>query len=170
MQKSTPLEPMMQLNNTHKTLQAIAIYEAIKGLLALLLIMGLVSLLHQDIRHVVLNIIGHFGLNAQAHYPSLVLHWADVLNDSNQQSLFLLGTAYVVLRLIEAYGLWFGHVWSEWLAALSGSIYLTFEARHMWHVPSWSSLLIFFFNALMVIYLAYRLWSRQHRPTKSTNY
>ena len=161
---------MMQLNNTHKTLQAIAIYEAIKGVLVLLLIMGLVSLLHHDIRHVVLNIIGHFGLNAQAHYPSLVLHWADVLNDSNQQSLFLLGASYAALRLIESYGLWFGHVWAEWLAALSGSIYLPFEARHMWHVPSWSSLLIFFFNALMVTYLAYRLWSRQHRPTKSTNY
>ena len=161
---------MMQLNNTHKTLQAIAIYEAIKGVLALLLIMGLVSLLHHDIRHVVLNIIGHFGLNAQAHYPSLVLHWADVLNDSNQQSLFLLGASYAALRLIESYGLWFGHVWAEWLAALSGSIYLPFEARHMWHVPSWSSLLIFTSNALIVIYLAYQLWLRQHRSTKSAKY
>ena len=36
-------------------------------------------------------------------------------------------TLYAAVRFTEAYGLWLKRRWAEWLAALSGSIYIPFE-------------------------------------------
>lgn len=141
-----------------KALQAIAIFEAAKGTLVVLLMMGLIGLLHQDIRQVVHNIIGHYGLDESKHLPILLEHSADVFYDSNKLQWFALAVAYVGMRYSEAYGLWHKKVWGEWLTAFSGGIYLPFEALHMLHSPSWSSVLVFVGNALMVAYLAWRLW------------
>lgn len=154
----------MQAKRQHRTLQAIAVFEAIKGVLTFLLLLGIFSLLHHDIRHIALNIIGHFGLEPTQHYPMIFLHWIDVVNDINKLQLFLLSCAYVSIRFFEAYGLWHEREWAEWLAALSGGIYMPFEAMHMWRAPSWSSILVFIFNALMVGFLVLQLWKKR-QPT-----
>lgn len=147
----------------HRTMQAIAVFEAVKGVLAFLLTLGVFSLLHHNIRHIALNIIGHFGLEPTQHYPMIFLHWVDIVSDINKLQLFALACAYITLRFVESYGLWHERVWAEWLAALSGGIYMPFEAQHLWHIPSWSNILVFIFNALMVGYLTYQLWQQRKR-------
>lgn len=140
-------------NRQHRALQTIALYEAAKGVLALLLVIGVFDLLHHDIRQLAHQIVGHYGWEVDGHYTSIFLHWVDVLSGINKVQFFSLACAYIALRFTEAYGLWHDRVWAEWLAAVSGGIYLPFEALHMWHAPSWSSILIFSFNVAMVAYL-----------------
>lgn len=154
-----------QSHQSHRpqALRWIAAFEALKGTLAIALVLGLVSLLHHDLRHIVHNIIGHYGFNDGGHFPSLLEHWADILADTSQLEIVALACLYVVVRLTEAYGLWHGRAWGEWLTAISGGIYLPFEWLHLWHRHSWSAALVFLFNLLMVAYLVHQLWQRLHQ-------
>jgi uncharacterized membrane protein (DUF2068 family) len=109
-------------------------------------------------------LIGRFGLDPEGHYPSLLLHYADLLPDTDVHMLVMLASAYIALRFIEATGLWLSKAWGEYLGALSGGIYIPFEVVHFIDEPSWMNASIVALNATIVGYLAYALWRRhQHK-------
>jgi uncharacterized membrane protein (DUF2068 family) len=140
--------------------QAIAIFEATKGMAALAGLIGVLDLLHRDVRAVVLTLIGRFGLDPEAHYPSLLLHYADLLPNTDVHMLVILVSAYIALRFMEATGLWLHKAWGEYLGALSGGIYIPFEVVHFVDEPSWMNAFIVALNAVIVAYLVYALWRR----------
>lgn len=144
-----------------RALRGIALFESLKGLAALASGLGLLSLLHHDLRHLVLELVGHFGLDPAQHFPALVLHYVDVLNGTPLGTLELLLAAYVTIRLAEAYGLWNDRAWAEWLGALSGGLYVPFELRHLWHQPTAVSATVLGLNLLIVAFLLRRLWERR---------
>ena len=118
-------------DNTRRTLRGIALFEAFKGLAALLIGVGLVELLHHDLRRLVVELVGHFGLDAARPFPALLLHYADVLNHTPLATLELLLGAYLAIRMTEAYGLWLQKSWAEWLGALSGGLYIPLSLIHI---------------------------------------
>jgi uncharacterized membrane protein (DUF2068 family) len=139
----------------------IALFEAVKGLGALAASIGLLSLLHRDLRVLAEAVIGHFGLDPGSHYPHALLEYAQVLQDTSVRTLVLLAAVYVTVRLTEAYGLWKDRVWGEWLGALSGAIYIPFEVRHLIHRPTFISTMIVLANVLIIAFLGYQLWRRK---------
>ena len=149
------------LTGTRRALRSIAMFEAFKGLAALAIGFGLIQLVHHDLRHLVLELVGHFGLDATQHFPALLLDYADVLNHTPLDTLELLLGAYLLTRLVEAYGLWRQKAWGEWLGALSGGLYIPFELRHLWHSPTALSAAILVLNILIVGFLAHQLWRRR---------
>jgi uncharacterized membrane protein (DUF2068 family) len=144
-------------------MRAIALLEAAKGVIALAASLGMLSLLHHDVHHLAVALIGHFGLSPGDRYPALIVHYADLLADANRRSLFLLASGYVTLRLVEAYGLWFERTWGQWLAALSGALYVPFEVRHLVHAPSALSALVLLGNLAVVGYMMYELRRERRR-------
>ena len=145
------------------TRQAIAVFEALKGLAALAGLIGILDLLHHDVRAVAMTLIGRFGLNPEAHYPSLLLHYADLLPNTDLHMLVALGSAYIAIRCLEAAGLWFHKAWGEYLGALSGGIYIPFEVMHFIDEPTWMNAFIVALNAVIVGYLSYALWHRHQQ-------
>lgn len=143
-----------------RTLRAIAIYEAIKGIAALAVVIGVIDLMHHDVRRIAITLIGHFGLNPNAHYPTVLLHYADRLPGANVRLLVVIAIGYILLRIVEAYGLWNERVWGEWVAALSGVLYIPVEIEHFVHQPSVINGVVLAANALLVGYLAHQLWQR----------
>ncbi len=141
----------------------IALFEALKGVAALAASIGILSLLHHDLRQIILNLIGHFSLNPDARYPSLVIQYATLLEDMKIRTLVLLAVGYTSIRLLEAYGLWHALAWADWLGALSGAIYVPFELRHFVHRPSVISASVVLINIAVVCFLAYQLWLRRRR-------
>ena len=158
---------MSNTKDPRSAIQAIAIFEATKGLAALAGLIGVLDLLHRDVRAVALALMGRFGLDPEAHYPSLLLHYADLLPDTDVHMLVMLASAYIALRFIEATGLWLGKAWGEYLGALSGGIYIPFEVMHFIQEPSWMNAFIVVLNAIIVGYLTYALWLR-HQTTPNT--
>jgi uncharacterized membrane protein (DUF2068 family) len=136
-----------------RTLRAIAVFEAIKGIAALAGIIGVLDLAHRDVRHLAIELIGRFGLNVDARYPSILLHYADLLPNANVRSLVLIAFCYILVRLLEAYGLWHDRVWGECLGALSGGLYIPFEITHLFHRPSVISGLVLTINVFVVGFL-----------------
>jgi uncharacterized membrane protein (DUF2068 family) len=157
----TPPVAPAEVATRRRAQRLIALFEALKGLGALAASIGLLSLLHHDLRHMVEVMIGHFGLDPGGHYPMALLHYATLLQDASVQSLVMLATAYVALRLTEAYGLWKDRAWGEWLGALSGAIYVPFEVRHLLHRPSALSAAVVLANVLIIAFLAWQLWRRR---------
>jgi len=158
---------MSNASGQRNALHAIAAFEATKGLAALAGLIGVLDLLHRDVRAVVMTLIGRFGLDPEAHYPSLLLHYADLLPDADVHMLVVLGTAYIALRFIEATGLWLGKAWGEYLGAFSGGIYIPFELIHLVHEPSLVNIGVVVLNIVIVAYLVRALWQRRHpSPTQ----
>lgn len=106
--------------------------------------------------------IGRFGLDPDARYPSLLLHYADLLPGANVRSLVLLALGYILVRLLEAYGLWNDPAWAEWLGALSGGLYIPFEIGHLMHRPSVISAVVLVGNVFVVSFLVFQLWGRRN--------
>jgi Predicted membrane protein (DUF2127) len=46
-----------------RVLHAIAVFEATKGIAALTVLIGVLDLMHRDVRHLAIELIGHFGLD-----------------------------------------------------------------------------------------------------------
>lgn len=142
---------MTKATHPRSVLHAIAIFEATKGLAALAGLIGVLDLLHRDVRAMAMALIGRFGLDPEAHYPSLLLHYADLLPDADVRMLVLLGSAYIAIRFIEAVGLWLGKAWAEYLGALSGGIYIPFELIHWVHQTTLINALIVVLNVIIVV-------------------
>lgn len=154
---------MTQETSQRSALHAIAFFEATKGLAASAGLIGVLDLLHQDVRAVVMALIGRFGLDPEAHYPSLLLHYAELLPNADVHMLVALGLAYIALRFLEAAGLWLGKAWGEYLGALSGGVYIPFELIHLLHEPSVLNLSVVLVNVLIVGYLTHALWQRHQQ-------
>jgi uncharacterized membrane protein (DUF2068 family) len=150
---------------TRRTLRAIAVFEAIKGIAALAAIIGVLDLMHRDVRHLAIELIGRFGLNPDARYPSIILHYADLFPGANVRSLVFVAFGYILVRLLEAYGLWNDRAWGEWLGALSGGLYIPFEIGHLMHRLSVISAVVLAGNVFVVSFLVFRLWRRRKNDT-----
>ena len=146
-----------------RALRAIAAFEAFKGVLALAASLGFLSLLHRDLHRIVAALIGHIGLDPGGHYPALLLSSIDRWRAADLPVLLMVAGLYVLVRFLEAFGLWNGRLWGEWLGALSGALYIPFELRHFAHQPSAMTAAVIATNATVVGFLAWQLHQRKRQ-------
>lgn len=149
----------------NKALHAIALFEGVKGIAAITASIGLLSLAHHDIRAMAYALIGHFHLDPEAHYPRMLLNDATWLTNTNLRQVVMLAWAYAAIRLLEGYGLWKDRAWAEWLASLSGAVYLPFELRHLVQHTTVINGMVLIGNVGVVAYVAIRLWRRKSQVT-----
>jgi uncharacterized membrane protein (DUF2068 family) len=76
--------------------------------------------------------------------------------DRNHGVLATFAAGYAVLRLVEAWGLWFGRGWARWLGLFSAGIYVPFELAYLWRTPNLIGAAVLAVN-LAVLWL---LWPR----------
>jgi uncharacterized membrane protein (DUF2068 family) len=167
-----PTHPHLQVRGTdpkHKRgLRTVATIEFTKGVGAVLLAFGLLTLLHKDLWDVADSLLEFLHINPDHHFAQAFLDMADRVTDRQLWAFASGAFGYSVIRFIEAYGLWRTRVWAEWLAILSGLIYLPFEIHGVLHKSTalrWSLLLI---NLLLVSYVAYVRFSEEKRRRHAT--
>ena len=146
-------------------LRAIALFEAVKGAIALLAWLALVDLLRHDVRALVSDTIAWLGLQPEEHLSEVLLHYADQLPDLPLHSLGLLAVAYAAIRVAEAWGLWRARIWAQYLGAVSGGLYIPFELYEWWHQPNWLTTGVIALNASIVAYLVWHLRQSSPPPT-----
>ena len=125
--------------------------------------LGLLSLAHRDVRRMAFALIGHFHLDPDAHYPHLLLDYADVLANANLRNTVLLAWGYAAIRLTEGYGLWKDRAWAEWLAAVSGAIYLPLELSHLLRHTTLINGVVLLGNLAVVAFMVLRLHQRRRQ-------
>jgi uncharacterized membrane protein (DUF2068 family) len=137
--------------------RAIAIFEAAKGGLVLLVGLGILSLIHKDVEAFAERLVRVSHLNPASHYPQIFVEAASRVTDTH---LWLLATAaalYALVRGVEAYGLWKERRWAEWFALVAGGIYVPVEIYEIFHRLSWLKVAVLTTNLAIVAYMAYML-------------
>jgi uncharacterized membrane protein (DUF2068 family) len=150
----------------NKGLRAVAIFEVVKGVMVLAGAVGALHMLQGDTRVLAERIAHTFQLDPTARIPRLILERIAGITRTDIWLIGLGAIAYAAVRLIEAYGLWKGRAWAEWLAVVSGGLYLPIEIQTLIHRPTWIKFSILVLNILVVVYLAYTLV--QSRKSKTT--
>jgi len=146
-------------------LRTIASYEAAKGAIVLLAGLGLLGLVHHDVQEAGEELVRHFHLSPSSHYPRVFLELTARITDGWLWALAAGSLLYSSLRFAEAYGLWRGKAWAEWLAAISGAIYVPFEMVELARRVTALRLASLTVNLLVV---AYMLKLLRRRPRKET--
>jgi uncharacterized membrane protein (DUF2068 family) len=147
----------------HKALRPIAIFEALKGAVVLVAGFGLLSFLGRDNEDFAEQIIRHLQLNPAKHYPQIFITAMARLDDSHLWALAGFAALYAGVRFAEAYGLWFERRWAEWLAALSGGLYVPVEIYELVRRASWVKFSILLLNLVVVAYMFWLLSETQRR-------
>ena len=130
-------------------------FEALKGLIVLVAGFGLFSLVHHDLQAIAERLVRYSHLNPARHYPRVFIEAASHLDDSRLRSLAALAFLYAGARLIEAYGLWQMKTWAEWLAIVSGAIYVPIEIYRLFRRATLLGGVVLLINMFVVVYLLY---------------
>ena len=145
-------------------LRAVATFEAIKGVIVLLLGLGILTLLHRDAERTAESLLTHLHLSPEHHLGHVILRAASGLTDGRLWALAAGAVAYSAVRFTEAWGLWNRRVWAEWFALLSGLLYVPWEIVEVVQRPNWIHMGLLAGNLLIVGYMLFiridacRIW------------
>ncbi len=150
-------------SNSAVGVRTIAIIEAAKGLLVLLVGFGAMSLVHRDVERFAVGLVRHAHLNPASRYPHIFIEAAAKATDPRLWMLALAAFLYAAVRLIEAYGLWYRRQWAEVFAVVTGALYLPVEIYELIERVTAVRIAVFAVNGLIVAFLGHTWWRGKHR-------
>ncbi len=154
------LRPAKHAHSHKGGLRTVAVFEALKGLLALVSAYFLIVLIRRDVdfgdaaQHVLFSL----HISPSHHWTQEFLRAANKMSDINVMMVAALAVTYATLRFVEGYGLWKQRAWAEWLAIVSGCIYIPFEVYKVVRRPNELHLAILGINILVVLYIGWVRW------------
>jgi uncharacterized membrane protein (DUF2068 family) len=141
----------------HFGLRGVAIFEASKGLLAVVAAIWVLTLLHKDMHSVAGHILRVLHLNPDRQLYRWLLRNIGGITHGWLWIIFCLIVLYAIIRFVEAGGLWLEKEWAEWFALLSGTLYTPFLVYELVRHPTEFKWLGLALNLLIVVYLAWLL-------------
>jgi uncharacterized membrane protein (DUF2068 family) len=149
-----------------QVLRAVASIELTKGVVVLFAAFGVLFLVHRDPWDMADGLLRILHVSPDGHFAQVFLNWADTLTDAKLWMVAGVAIGYSMLRFVEGYGLWYARAWAEWIALISGSLYLPFEIYKLIHRQSALHISILVVNLAIVVYMAYLLKvGRSNRKT-----
>lgn len=153
-----------------KGLRAVAAIEFIKGLLAVGTGFLLVELIRKDfdLEDAAQNLLYYLNIDPDRRLSQAFVHAAAKIMDANVSVVLTITLIYATGRFVESYGLWRQRVWAEWLAIISGAVYLPFELYALIRHPTLIHWVILLVNIVVVLYIAWVRWDeiRAHRAPR----
>lgn len=143
----------------HPGLHAIAMVEAVKGLLALSAASGLELLGPAPLQRWIEELIRRFHLDPEHGSMAWLAH------SISPGSLHLAAgivSAYAALHLFEAWGLWKAKAWASWLGCVGAALYLPFDIFAIMRHPGWLASAVLIINVIVVWVLARDILKRRH--------
>lgn len=147
--------------HSHKGgLRTVAVFEACKGALALASAYFLIVMIRRDVdfEEAAEHILFSLHINPSRHWSQEFLHAANSISSTSIAMIGAIAIIYASLRFAEGYGLWRQRTWAEWLAIVSGCVYIPFEIYKVIRRPNelhWGVLGI---NILIVLYIGWVRW------------
>jgi uncharacterized membrane protein (DUF2068 family) len=138
-----------------KGVRTVASVELAKGLIVFLAGLGLLTMRHKSIWGIAESLLEFLHVSPYHHYVGVFIDLVARISDVRLWKIAVVACIYVILRFIEAYGLWYALPWAEWMAAITGGIYVPFEADDFIRRPSWLRLAVIVVNLLIVLYMLY---------------
>ena len=143
--------------DTHKGLRAIALFEAAKGVLALLVAGALAAIGPDALQHELERVLARFGVESERSGTAML----DAITPERLHIAIGVAVIYAVMRLLEGWGLWRHRAWASWLGVIGAAAYLPFEIYALWQHPDWMTWGVFLLNLMIVLVLARDLRRRR---------
>ena len=135
-----------------QALRSVAVFEFAKGAAVLAAALSLYWLNPSNVADAFLNFL---HISPDHHVAHLLFSLADRLSDITIWHVVVGACCYSGLRFTEAYGLWWERAWAEWIALVSGAIYLPVEIRLMFRRVTLLHVGVFLVNVAIVIFMFY---------------
>ncbi len=133
-------------------LRTVATFEAIKGIVVVLLGIALVAV-HQDAEDYAANLLYHLHIEPDKRLAHMLMDAATKVSDARLWTIAAAAVSYASVRFIESWGLWNRRVWAEWFALLSGAMYLPWEILKLAERVDWERVGVLAINLLIVLYM-----------------
>ena len=117
----------MTARTHHTGLAVIAVFKVVKGVLLLLVGLGLLKLVHAEIATLFSLLIEGLHLNADSRLIHTLVLKIDALQPSSVLLAALVSLGYAGMLLVEGIGLWLEFTWAAYLTVVSTSLLLPFE-------------------------------------------
>lgn len=134
-------------------LRAVALFEAAKGILVLLLGFGVFSLLHKNLQDIAERLTEVLRVNPEGKLSNLFFHLANRATDKTLWAFAIGALVYALVRFIEAFGLWRRREWAQWFAMLSTALYLPGELYSLLRHPSRLKWAVLITNAAVFLFM-----------------
>ncbi|HEY1676217.1 MAG TPA: DUF2127 domain-containing protein [Candidatus Sulfotelmatobacter sp.] len=156
--------------NQRRVLRAVAGFEFFKGIFVLVMGVCAVALLHRDVWLIAESILARLHISTDKRYAVMFLDFADSITDARLWAAARIAFAYAALRFTEAYGLWKGRTWAEWVALVSGTLLLPLEVRELFRGVTLIRCGLLLGNVAIVLYMLYVILEnrRARRSGRST--
>jgi uncharacterized membrane protein (DUF2068 family) len=138
-------------------LRTIATFEAVKGVVVLVLGFGLLGFLGREDARFVEQLLVRMHFDPANRYLQVIIRALSEVSDTRLWLMTGFATLYAAIRLAEAYGLWTERRWAEWLAALSGGVYIPVEIYELVHRVTWVRIAALLLNIAIVAYMVWLL-------------
>ena len=143
-----------------QALRSVALLEFAKGVAVLSAAISLYWLDPSDVADAFLSFL---HISPDHHLARILLGMANRLSDIEVWHVVVGACSYSGLRFAEAYGLWKARAWAEWIALVSGAIYLPFEIRLLAHRVSLFHIAVLVVNIAIVAFMFYlRIYVPRH--------
>jgi uncharacterized membrane protein (DUF2068 family) len=140
-----------------QALRSVALLEFAKGALVLAAAISLHWIDPSDVAEAFLDFL---HISPDHHFARMLFGLADKLGDITVWHVIALACAYSGLRFAEAFGLWRARPWAEWIALISGALYLPIEVRLLAHRVTLLHAGVFLVNVAIVLFMLYlRIYS-----------
>jgi len=145
--------PALDEHASKAGLRAVAVFEAVKGLLVLALAAALIAV-HDHIEDLAEDLLYNLHVDFDRGWAQAFMKGAGSLSDTRIWTALTIAFAYVAVRFVEAWGLWHRRVWAEWFALLSGTLYLPLEILKVLEKATWERVAVLAINLVIVTYMA----------------
>ena len=141
----------------HRGLRAIALFEAAKGVIAILGAAALAAIGPDALQREIQSGLAHLGIAVERGSSALL----DAITPQTVHIAIAVGLVYAGMRLLEAWGLWRHRAWASWLGCVSAAIYLPLDVYAIARHPGVASSALLAVNLLVVAVLAQDLRRRR---------
>ena len=153
------MRPLASTSDSHRrqrqVLRAVALFEFFKGSFVVLMGLCALALVHKDVWLYAESLLALLRISTDRRSAQMFLDFADNVTDARLWAAARIAFTYALLRFSEAYGLWKGRTWAEWVAMVSGTLLLPLEIREMMRGITWVRSALLIGNLAVVIYMIY---------------
>ena len=133
-------------------LRAVATFEALKGIVVLLLGVTLLAV-HQHAEDFAISLLYHLHMDPDRRAARMLMDAATRVNDARLWTIAAAAATYSTVRFVESWGLWNRRVWAEWFALLSGAMYLPWEILKLIERVDWERIGVLLINVAIIVYM-----------------
>jgi uncharacterized membrane protein (DUF2068 family) len=150
-----------------RLLRAVASFEFFKGIFVVVMGVCAIALVHKDAWLYAESLLALLHINTDRRSAQLFLDFADSVTDARLWAAARIAFAYAVLRFTEAYGLWKGRTWAEWVAFVSGFLLLPLEVRELLRGVTLLRVALLVGNIAVVLYMLYVIISNRRERQRA---